>query len=186
MSAEEVTLTPLPEGKAQKRTEALDEAERDHGAKEARTMVEGLKDLFRSSPEVLGPEQGLTAQNTPVLQQPDRRVENLGLGLREGPVHLPTATRRITDPEFLDKRTVTGILDAQAKEELRASGLAPGPWDGVPAAIQVLMPLGRYDRVTDDAWRLVKAFCEARAQEPDRQDPTRYNRIQDPEGQDHG
>ncbi len=159
MSADEVTglekLTPLPEGKAQKRTEALDDAEREHGAKEARGMVQGIKALFQGETSVANLPGEYTDEDG--VQRMDRRTRATG------------GYKRATDPPDPAQVIQTGPIQFVPDP--------PGPWDGVPAAVQVLRPLGRYDQVTDDAWRLVKAFCEARAVDRDRQDPALYNRV---------
>ncbi len=143
------------------KTEALEAAETEHADREQRTIVQGIKALFQGDPELKELDIPAMFEQDPMIL--DRRVA----------AALLSSKRKATDPRYPG-------LDAQARSELAYSKPAPGPWDGVPAALQALRPLGRYDRVTDDAWRLVNAFCEARTEDRDRQDPALYNRV------DHG
>ncbi len=127
-------------------------------ATEARGMVEGIKALFQGVDTV--------AELPGEYTDPDG-VQRMNRRSPKQPGDHP-ARRRATDPV-----RVTGA-QAKVNEAIRGAlgpgpgpGVhlpAPGPWDGVPAALGVLRPTGRYDRVLDDAWRLVNAFCEARAE----------------------
>lgn len=171
-----------------KRTETVrDQAEREDEAREVRGMVKGLKALGKSlmgNSQTTGPSAypDPEATDLPAMyvdelgkNWPDRRHEDIGWTGRPGPVG-SGAQYRATDggsesayPAGLPGHEVTepGTLTRVHRAGYQDLVPVPGPWAGVAAALEVLRPTGRYDRVTDDAWRLVNAFCEARAQDPE-------------------
>ncbi len=151
--------TPAPgsrSGVQEGNTEALAKAEQVRAAKEVRGMGQAIKALFQGEPSLA---------HLPGEYTDESGVQRMNRRSPKQPGDHP-ARRRATDPV----RVTANHLEYEALDDPDARVPArpmPGPWDGVPAAVQTLRPLGRYDRVTDDAWRLVNAFCEARAQDRD-------------------